>query len=72
MDWGCALALGVLCTAAAYLLFFHLLANVGATAATAVTFLIPVFAIHWGWIWLNEAITARLIVGTLITLGAPR
>jgi drug/metabolite transporter (DMT)-like permease len=36
--------------------------------ATSVTFLIPFFGIFWGWLVLDEAITAQMILGLLITL----
>ena len=50
------LALGLLCTASAFILFFDLLKRNGATAATTVTFVIPVFGILWGSLFLAEEI----------------
>jgi drug/metabolite transporter (DMT)-like permease len=41
------LALGLLCTAWAYVLYFRLIADVGALKALTVTFLIPLFGVLW-------------------------
>ena len=48
------LALGVLCTALAYLLYFRILASAGATNLLLVTFLIPVSALILGISFLGE------------------
>lgn len=50
------LALGLLCTAWAYVLYFRLIADVGALKALTVTFLIPLFGVLWGWLLLNETV----------------
>jgi drug/metabolite transporter (DMT)-like permease len=60
--WVAALVLGLLCTAAAYLLYFRLLRNVGAARAMTVTFLIPVFGILWGALFFDEPLGGRLLV----------
>lgn len=67
--WISAVLLGVFCTGFAYVLFFRLIDRVGSTRAVTVTFLIPVFAMFWGALLLDEAITARMIVGTITILG---
>lgn len=64
-------ALGVLavgCTAVAYLLFYHLIARVGAARTVSVTFLIPAFGVLWGAVFLNETITLTLVLGCAIIL----
>ena len=66
--WGMAVALGVLCTALAYVLYFRLLASAGPTRAIAVTFLIPLFAIGWGYLFLNETATPRMLIGMAMVL----
>lgn len=58
---GCALAL--LCSAVAYLLYFRLIADVGPTKAQTVTFLVPLFALVWGALFLDEAINANTVLG---------
>ncbi len=66
--WGAALGLAGLCTALAYILYFRLMSRVGPTNAVSVTFLIPLFAILWGAIFLAEAVTAQMIIGGGIVL----
>ena len=67
--WLCALLLGVMCTAVAYLLYFHLIQQVGPTRAMAVAYLIPVFAMVWGALWLSETITWNMVAGCVIVLA---
>jgi drug/metabolite transporter (DMT)-like permease len=57
-----------LCTALAYLLYFRLMSRVGPTNAVSVTFLIPLFAIVWGALFLQEAITVQMVIGGAIVL----
>ncbi len=59
------LALALLCTAVAYLLYFYLIANTGPTRTLTVTFLIPVFGLFFGVLFLGEPVG----VGTLVGLG---
>uniref|UniRef100_A0A832H411 DMT family transporter n=1 Tax=Oscillatoriales cyanobacterium SpSt-402 TaxID=2282168 RepID=A0A832H411_9CYAN len=64
------LGLALLSTAFAYLLYFRLIQNIGATTALTVTYLIPLFAMLWGTLFLNETITGTMILGCgLILLG---
>lgn len=68
--WLALLAVGVLCTGVAYVLFFRLIDKVGAAGSLTVTFLIPVFAVFYGVVFLGESVTAwMLICGTVILLG---
>ncbi len=60
------LILAIACTSIAYLLYFRLIDDVGATRALTVTFLIPVFAIAWGWLVLGERPTIRMAVGAVL------
>ncbi|MFN8580880.1 MAG: DMT family transporter [Gemmatimonadaceae bacterium] len=46
-DWGAVFVLGLLCTSAAYAIYFQLIARIGASSAVLVTYLIPVFGIVW-------------------------
>jgi drug/metabolite transporter (DMT)-like permease len=66
--WAAAFALAALCTAVAYILYFRLMSRVGPTNAVSVTFLIPLFAILWGALFLSEAITAQMVIGGGIVL----
>jgi len=67
--WASAIALAVACTALAYLLYFRLIAHVGAVRAAAVTFLIPVFATVWGSAFLAEDVTLQMVVGGCVILA---
>ena len=60
-----ALALTLLSTAVAYLLYFRLIENVGPTKTLTVTFLIPVFGLLFGVVLLGEPVG----VGTLVGFG---
>ena len=53
--WLEVILLGVASTGVAYLLYFRLIANVGPTRAVSVTFLIPVFGMLWGALYLGES-----------------
>jgi drug/metabolite transporter (DMT)-like permease len=64
------LALGLACGAIAYLLYFRLVADIGATGALTVTYLIPVFGVLWGALFLGEAVSAAMLAGAaLVILG---
>lgn len=66
--WLMVALLAVLCTGLAYLLYFRLIAHVGAANAIAVTFLIPAFAVLWGWLFLAEALTPAMAIGCAVIL----
>lgn len=74
------LALGVVCSGVAYVLYFRLIGDIGAGPALTVTFLIPLFGVLWGWLFLGEAVgwhtlagAAVVIVGTALVTGfSPR
>jgi drug/metabolite transporter (DMT)-like permease len=57
------IVMGVVSTALAYILFFQILANAGATNLMLVTFLIPVSGILLGWAVLGEALKPQHFVG---------
>ncbi len=64
------LALAVLSTVFAYILFFRLIQNIGSTKALTVTYLIPIFAMLWGAMVLQETVTSSMILGCgLVLLG---
>lgn len=62
--------LALFCTAIAYLLYFYLIDSVGPTKTLSVTFLIPVFGMIWGVLFLHEQVTFGMIVGLSIILGS--
>ncbi len=64
------LGLGLLSTAAAYVIYFRILASAGATNLLLVTFLIPVSAILLGVLVLSEQLSVAQLAGMgLIALG---
>lgn len=67
--WGAILALAVACTGVAYVMYFRLIARVGATHAMSVTFLIPAFAVLWGWLFLHEALSATMVGACAVILA---
>lgn len=61
--------LAVLSSGVAYLLYYRLLMDVGPSRALTVTFLIPAFAMLWGALFLGEAITATMLLGTAVIIA---
>jgi drug/metabolite transporter (DMT)-like permease len=66
--WAGVAALGVVCTGFAYILYFRLIERVGAAYAASVTFLIPIFGLIWGAVFLEEKVTPTMLAGCAITL----
>lgn len=64
------LGISLLCSAVAFLLYFRLLADVGPTRTMTVTFLIPVFGVLWGNLFLDEPLGLGTLAGGLMVLGA--
>ena len=64
----CVLALAVLSTAVAYLLFFHLIASAGPTATSTVTLIVPVFGLTFGVLFLDEPVGLGTVAGLAIIL----
>lgn len=68
--WLSLLAVGVLCTGVAYVLYFRLIEQNGPARALAVTYVVPVFAVLYGVIFLGESVTGwMLLCGAVIVLG---
>lgn len=62
------LGLALLSTALGYSLYFRLIRNVGAVKTLAVTFLVPVFGVFWGWLFLHESVSIGTFMGWLMIL----
>ena len=63
------LALGILCSGVAYLLYFRLIADLGPAPALTVTFLVPIFGILWGHLFLGEAVGWDTLFGAVIVIA---
>ena len=67
--WLAVIALGVLGSGIAYLLYFSIIASAGASRAILVTYLVPAFALAYGAAFLDEAITATALIGLGLVLA---
>lgn len=67
--WLSALLLGVLCTGAAYALYFRLIARIGPARAATVTYLVPLFGVTWAWAVLGEPLTSSMAFAGVLILG---
>jgi drug/metabolite transporter (DMT)-like permease len=65
-----ACALALVCTAIAYFIYFRLIADLGATKALTVTFLIPLFALLWGALFLHETVDLNTLIGCALVVLA--
>lgn len=68
-SWASVVALGVFCTGTAYALYFRLIQRIGAPRAAMVTWLVPVFGVTWGWLFLGEPLTPSMAAGGALILG---
>ncbi len=66
---GSILVLGLLGTGLAYVLYFRLIADIGATAASGVNYLVPLFAVLFGVVLLSEPVTWNLVAGGAVILA---
>jgi drug/metabolite transporter (DMT)-like permease len=66
---GAVMILGVFGTAIAYLIYYRLLASVGATTTSIVTYIVPVFGIFWGWAILGERLSWNAFVALAMILS---
>ncbi|HUB88822.1 MAG TPA: DMT family transporter [Dyella sp.] len=66
--WVAMLGLAAVCTSLAYVLFYRLLARIGSTRSMAVLYLIPVFGVLWGAMFLGEKLTLAMAGGSVVIL----
>jgi drug/metabolite transporter (DMT)-like permease len=64
------IALSVLCTTVANLLYYRLMKRTGPAVSMTVTYLIPCFSLLWGWLFLDETITLLQLGGFAVVLAA--
>lgn len=68
--WLSTLALGALCTGAAYAIYYRLIVRIGAARAVTVTYLVPLFAVAWAWLLLGEPLTVPMAIAATLILGS--
>ena len=66
--WIAMFGLAAVCTSLAYVLFYRLLARIGSTRSMAVLYLIPVFGVLWGAMFLGEKLTLAMAGGSVVIL----
>jgi drug/metabolite transporter (DMT)-like permease len=70
LSWLSVAALGVLCTGIAFVMYYRLIARIGANRASTVTYLIPVFGVGWAWLLLEEPVTWSMAIASAMILGS--
>jgi drug/metabolite transporter (DMT)-like permease len=63
-------ALALIPSALAQILFIPLITKIGPTRAMSVSFLIPLFSMLWGFVFLGESIGLACVIGGLVVLAA--
>jgi drug/metabolite transporter (DMT)-like permease len=67
--WLALLVVGVMCTGVAYILYFRLIEETGPARALTVTFVLPVFAVLYGVLFLNETVTPWMLICALVIVA---
>ncbi len=69
--WWSVIGLGAVCTAAAFMIFFALIAEVGPSRTTLITYVNPAVAVILGILILDEPVTLGIAIGfPLVLLGS--
>lgn len=68
--WFSVIALGVICTGAAFVMYYRLIARIGAPRAATSTYLVPLFGVGWAWWLLGEPLTWTMAVAGVLILGS--
>ena len=66
--WLSVLTLGIVCTGFGYVLFYRLIAEIGSQRAITTTYLIPLFSVFWGSLFLGETLTVAMFLGGVTVL----
>lgn len=69
-SWGAVAMLGVLCTGIAFVMFYRLIARIGASRAATTTYLVPLFGVAWAWLLLDEPLTMTMAIAGTLILGS--
>ncbi|MBX3710498.1 MAG: DMT family transporter [Lysobacter sp.] len=67
--WWSVAALGVLCTGIAFVMYYRLIARIGAPRAATTTYLVPLFGVGWAWWLLGEPLTWTMALAGVLILG---
>ncbi|GAM52014.1 DMT family transporter [Mycoavidus cysteinexigens] len=68
--WAVVAALGIACTAVAFIVYFHLIATTEPAYAISVMFLVPIFGVLWGVLFLQEEVSLDMLAsGSVILIG---
>ena len=68
--WLSAAMLGLLCTGIAFVMYYRLIARIGASRASTVTYLVPLFGVGWAWWLLDEPLTWTMALAGMLILGS--
>lgn len=68
LSWAAAIAMAVGCTAIGYIVYYRFQLSVGPSRAVTVTFLMPVCAVFWGWLLLDETVSVMMLIGAGVIL----
>jgi drug/metabolite transporter (DMT)-like permease len=66
----CVTALALLSSGVAQAIFVPMIVKIGPTRAMSVSFLIPLFSMLWGFIFLHEPVGMSTFIGSVVVLGA--
>lgn len=69
ITWLAIAWLGVLGAGISYIIFYHLLHQIGPTRVATVTYTIPVVGVTLGVVFLGEALTWQLVLGTVLIVS---
>jgi drug/metabolite transporter (DMT)-like permease len=70
VSWLSAAMLGVVCTGLAFVMYYRLIARDGASRASTVTYLIPLFGVAWAWLLLDEPVTPTMAIACAVILAS--
>lgn len=69
-SWGAVALLGVVCTGIAFVMYYRLIARIGAPRAATSTYLVPLFGVGWAWLLLDEPLTVTMGIAGALILGS--
>lgn len=69
-SWVAVGLLGVLCTGIAFVMYYRLIARIGASRAATTTYLVPLFGVGWAWLLLDEPLTVAMGIAGALILGS--